>query len=199
MKMDYYSGYTNHSGGAFGADIMWDIIGKEFGLVKNNHYWLEDKTPHGNIEITEEDKIEGQQKVTIAARQMGRIEPHHQIKDNRLIRNWSQVKYSEAIFAISTILKVGNEMNYGKKALILQAKGGTGYAVQMAINERKPVYLYDQVRKLWTCNIGGVWSRCGIPELTKEFAGIGTRNVNIDGEAEIRKVYRHKILKEMFN
>lgn len=180
---------TNHSGGALGADTEWDIIGKEFGMTDNRHYWMNNKTPNGNTEITEEDKKEGQKKVTEAARQMGRIDPTHQVRDERLIRNWSQVKYADAVFAVTTLLKEGDEMNYGKKAKIVQGKGGTGYAVQMAINEGKPVYLFDQVRNQWFSNIGGVWSKSEVPTLTRNFAGIGTREINEAGKAAIKAVY----------
>lgn len=180
---------TNHSGGAIGADIEWDNIGKEFGLVDTKHYWMNNKTPHGNVEITKEDMVEGQKKVTEAARQMGRIDPTHQVRDERLIRNWSQVKYSDAIFAVTTLLNEGDEMNYGKKAKISQGKGGTGYAVQMAINEGKPVYIFDQSRKKWYSNIDGKWSETEVPLLTANFAGIGTREINEAGKQAIRDVF----------
>ncbi len=181
--------YTNHSGGAIGADTVWDNIGKQFGMVTNRHYWMNNKTPNGNVEISKEDAIEGQQKVTEAARAMGRIEPTYQVRDERLIRNWSQVKYSDAVFAITTMLGVDAEMNYGKKAKIRQGKGGTGYAIEMAIQAGKPVYVFDQERKMWFKNIDGQWSESDVPTLTKNFAGIGTREINEAGKQAIRDVY----------
>jgi hypothetical protein len=181
--------FTNHTGGALGADTAWDTIGREFGVINHNHYWMTNKTPNGNKEITTEDQVEGQVKVTIAARQMGRIAPTHQVRDERLIRNWSQVKYADAIYAIGQLIEPGAEMNYGKKALITQVKGGTGYAVQMAINEGKPVFVYDQVKKQWFTFKDGNWSETGVPSLTKNFAGIGTREVNAEGQHAIRDVY----------
>ena len=54
------SEYTNHSGGALGADTEWDEIGKKFGMVNNNHYYTGSKTPNGNTEISEADYTEGQ-------------------------------------------------------------------------------------------------------------------------------------------
>ena len=180
--------YVNHSGGAIGSDTVWGEIGFKYG-VENKHYWYKNKTPNGNTEILEGDAIEGQKKVTIAARQMGRIAQTHQVRDERLIRNWCQVKYSDSVFAITTMLSVGDEMNYGKKALIRQGKGGTGYAIQMAINENKPVFVYDQVRKGWFKNINGVWSKSEIPTLPINFSGIGTRDINKDGIQAIKDVY----------
>ncbi len=181
--------FTNHSGGAIGSDIAWDTIGKEFGVVNHIHYWMTNKTPHGNKEITAKDKDEGQKKVTTAAREMGRIESTHQVRDERLIRNWSQVKYSDAVFAITTLLNVGDKMNHDKKALIIQGKGGTGYAIQMAVNEGKPVYVFDQIKKQWySINKIGL-TKIDTPILTPNFAGIGTREINDAGRQAIKDVY----------
>jgi hypothetical protein len=183
-------GFINHSGGAEQADVTWGKIGEKYGVV-SNHYWMTEKTPHGNTEITKADEIEGQQKVTTAARQMGRIEPTHQIRNTKLIRNWSQVKYADAIFAISTLLKTGDKMNYDKPAKIVQVKGGTGYAVQMAINEGKPVYVFDQARNQWYSHIDGKWAKSEVPTLTKNFAGIGTSSsLKANGIKAIEDVYK---------
>ena len=194
-SIEQSNNYTLHSGGARGSDTIWGEIGKKYN-VKLNHYYSGDKTPNGNIEIFGEDKVEGQQKATIAARQMGRIEPNQQVKNELLIRDWAQVKYADAVFAITTMLSVGDEMNYGKKAKIRQGKGGTGYAIQMAINENKPVYVYDQVRKQWFSNINGKWSKSDIPVLTNNFAGIGTREINQDGIQAIKDVYSKTFVSE---
>lgn len=181
--------YVNHSGGAIGADSYWDEIGERYG-VTSTHYYYGEETPRGNTEISEEDAKEGQQKVTIAARQMGRIKPNQQVRNKLLIRDWAQVKYADAIFAVTTMLNTGDEMNYGKKALIPQGKGGTGYAMQMAINEGKPVYVFDQVRRRWFSNIDGKWGITDAPILTPNFAGIGTRELNWYGRDAIEHVYR---------
>ena len=186
--------YVNHSGGAVGSDTVWGEIGEKFG-VKSNHYWYSEKTPNGNSEISEVDAKEGQQKATAAARQMGRIEETHNVRDNKIIRNWSQVKYADAIFAVTTMLSVGTLMNHGKKALIRQGKGGTGYAIQMAINEGKPVYVFDQERNRWFKNINGKWENSEVPVLTTNFAGIGTRKINANGMKAIDDVYE-KTFKE---
>lgn len=180
--------YINHSGGAIGSDTYWGEIGNKYG-VKSNHYYSGSKTPNGNVEISTEDRIEGQHKVTLAAREMGRIEPTHQVRNELLIRDWAQVKYSDAIFAITEMLPIGHTMNYGKISKIRQGSGGTGYAIQMAINEHKPVYVFDQTRNQWYKNINGEWSISDIPVLTVNFAGIGTRKLNNSGKEAIEQVY----------
>jgi hypothetical protein len=70
------------------------------------------------------------------------------MKDNKLIRNWTQVKYSDAIFAIGTLVKPGQSIdpNNSKETRIAKkviVSGGTGYAVEMAIQADKPVYVFD--------------------------------------------------------
>ena len=96
-----------------------------------------------------------------------------------LARNWMQVKNADSIFAIGHL----------KKGIV---DGGTGWAVQMAIDAGKPVYVFDQERGEWFKNIGGQWSRSDVPTLTSNFAGIGTRQLNDAGRKAIEAVYEKK-------
>ena len=65
--------------------------------------------------------------------------------------------------------------------------GGTGWAVQMAIDSNKPVYLFDQESGKWFSFSGADNNKFGwteletAPVLTKNFAGIGTRDINEAG------------------
>jgi len=196
--------YTNHTGGAKLSDAAWDIIGREFGVVNHKHYREPGTTEVDSLELrkagvkaTELDTAiydEGQPKATIAARQMGRIESNHQVRSNYMIRNWAQVKYADAVYALGTIIPKGAIMDHGKKALIDQVKGGTGYAVQMAINENKPVYIYDGTKDSWFTWSGRDFIKVPTPALTKNFAGIGSRTLStqevIDKSLQaIRDVY----------
>ena len=91
----------------------------------------------------------------------------------------SQVQNSDAIFAVGHL----------KDGVV---EGSTGQTVQIAINDNKPVYVYDQIRKQWFSNINGQWQVfSGIPKLTKNFAGIGTRELNNDGKDAIKQVYEN--------
>jgi hypothetical protein len=71
--------------------------------------------------------------------------------------------------------------------------GGTGYAVQMAINHVREVFVYCQVAKSWF-----KWSYPSLkfvklkdtPKITyQDFAGIGTRQISPDGIQAIQDVY----------
>ena len=67
--------------------------------------------------------------------------------------------------------------------------GGTGYAVEMAIQAGKPVYLFDQRTNKWYANTDGTWVESNTPVLTKNFAGIGSRNISQEGINAIKDVY----------
>lgn len=194
--------YTNHSGGAALSDTEWDQIGREFGVTDHRHYREPASERTGDSKSGDLDSAklrkqgiksvdleesthpgvyeEGKSKATLAGRQLGRLEDTHNARSNYIIRNWAQVKYADAVYALGTIIDAGTEMNYGKKAKIKQVKGGTGYAVQMAINEGKPVYVFDATKEGWY-----TWDKeqndfvpTETPKLTRNFAGIGSRSLS---------------------
>lgn len=194
--------YTLHSGGATGADTVWGQIGKQFGISEENqmHYKTADM-PNGNTQITEQDYKEGKKEAAKAANRMfGYDKP--EVSMGLLIRNWSQVKYSDAVYAVGRLVPAGeNAFHDNKKEDTRIAKnptvtGGTGYAVNMAILNNKPVYVYNQYDhptypKGWykyDSNIND-YVPTDTPTLTRHFAGIGTRNINEDGEKAIQDAY----------
>lgn len=186
------------SGGAYGADTVWGRIASEFGINNQNHWYSGERgaynAPNGNIKISQEDYNEGSTKVAGAAK-MNWGYQYDTMKDDRLIRNWAQVKYADAVFAVGHLVGKGgkvfpNKANDNRVAETTVVQGGTGYAVSMAILEGKPVYVFDQIREKWAANIDGVWQwLTEAPVLTKKFAGIGTRNINAAGEQAIRDVF----------
>lgn len=96
----------------------------------------------------------------------------------------TQIQNADAIFAVGHL----------KNGIV---DGSTGQTVQMAIDDNKPVYVYDQIRKQWFSNINGQWQVfSGIPKLTKNFAGIGTRELNQDGKDAIKQVYENTFNEE---
>lgn len=164
--------FTLHSGGAIGSDTYWSEAGKQFGIV-TNHYYHGNKTPNGNFEISESDYKEGVERVQRANQTLNRKPDRYM---DLLARNWAQVKYSDAIFAIGTI----------KNGIV---SGGTGWAVQMAIDAGKPVFVFDQVKDAWFKYQNNQWIKTDTPTLTENFAGIGTREIGINGKHAIEEVY----------
>lgn len=185
---------TCHSGGAVGADTAWDIIGSEFG-VKTSAYSYRTKyhdSPN-KVEISDADYEEGVVEITRANKTLGRFGIHKYM--SLLARNWAQVKYSKQVFAIGAIVKAGEKSAKGYKNASKYdvVDGGTGYAVQMAINQENDVYVFDQAKDKWFR-----WSYTSlkfvemksVPTITEQdFAGIGTRELVTNGEAAIRSVY----------
>lgn len=199
-KFEYASTYAMQSGGAKGSDYYWSSVASEYGVGTVNHWYYgqisEYNAPYGNIEISKEDYEEGRHKVAQAAKDNWGYQ-YSTMKDDRLIRNWAQVKYADAIFAVGHVVGKGQRLfpsiaDDKRTALQTAVQGGTGYAVQMAINEGKPVYVYDQVRKKWASNVNGKWEWMeSAPKLTPRFAGIGTRGLNEDGKQAIRDVFEN--------
>lgn len=185
---------TCHSGGAIGADTLWEEIGEEFG-VKTRAYSYKTKshTTPNKVEISDHDYNEGVNEVNRANKLLGRFGISKYM--NLLARNWSQVKYSKQIFAVGTIVPAGkkNAKGYYSKSKYETVDGGTGYAIQMAVNNEKEVYVFDQVLDKWfrwSYNSLRFVELKDVPKISDQnFAGIGTREIKPNGIKAIRDVY----------
>jgi len=187
---------TCHSGGATGADFFFfETIGENYG-VKTKAYSYKTKyhTTENKVEISDTDYEEGVKEITKANRVLSRYGIHKFM--NLLARNWSQVKYSDEVFAIGTIVEPGKKGSKGfyNKSEFQVVDGGTGYAVQMAINNGKFIYVFDQDKDKWFR-----WSYTSLKfiEVTKplkisyeNFAGIGTREIKPNGIKAIEDIYK---------
>ena len=187
-----------HSGGAEGSDTAWEKIGEKFG-VKTKAYSYKTKvhTSPNKVEISDEDYKEGISEVNKANKFLNRYGIHKYM--NLLARNWAQVKYSKQVFAIGTIIKPGekNSKGYYNKGKYDIVDGGTGYAVQMGINNEREVFVFDQVRDKWFR-----WSYSTLqfveikdtPVITNnDFAGIGTRELEPNGLKAILDIYEKSL------
>ena len=185
------SGYVNHSGGAIGADSYWGEVGAKYGVV-SRHYWHGKKTPNGNTQVSEADFNEGVEKVKFANRRLQRNPDKYM---DLLARNWMQVRESDAVFAVGgfapSVIRLASGFGYRG------VDGGTGWAAQMAIDSGKPLYLCDQsvtpakwYRFVAPDKAGFGWRELdSAPVLTRDFAGIGTRQLNEAGRLAIREAY----------
>lgn len=184
--------YTCHSGGCPGADMMWENEGDKYDVTTISYSFRNHIQEGKNQKILTVDELsEGWTHVKVADRTLrknvgGLDSPYVR---NLLCRNWFQVKNASAVFAI------------GKLFDKTTVDGGTGWAVQMAIDSDKPVYVYNQETSPMR---PGNWYRWMalhferidyIPILTENFAGIGTRNLSEDGQEAIRKIYYASICK----
>lgn len=176
--------FTLHSGGANGADSYFGEQGLLYGITNQKHYWYKFKTPYSkwNDKITNEEYLEGCEKVQIANKTLKRKNISKYM--HLLSRNYCQVKYSDAVFAISTL-------NSDKTV-----NGGTGWGCQMCIDENKPLFVFDQEKNNWY-KYSYEFSKFiliyqeDLLILPFNFAGIGTRELNDNGRKAIEKLYNN--------
>jgi hypothetical protein len=68
--------------------------------------------------------------------------------------------------------------------------GGTGYAVEMSLQYNKPVYVFNQKDNKWyKWKLNQFREIDYIPKLTENFAGIGTRELTLEGISAIDNLY----------
>ena len=165
--------YTMNSGGAYGGDTYWDVIGRQFGLIKINHFRPADnqrlsKTLRDRnvkpFSITHEQSNYAREQI----KQLTGRELPYDIGGELLARDFYQVDKSDGVFAIANITS-------SQKAV----QGGTNMAVQVGIKQSKPVHVYDLNTESWYQynQSTGRFEVEDTPVLTKSFAGVGTRNI----------------------
>lgn len=182
--------YTMNSGGAYGGDTYWDVIGRQFGLTNINHFRPADnqrlsKTLRDRnvkpFSITHEQSNYAREQI----KQLTGRELPYDIGGELLARDFYQVDKSDGVFAIANITS-------SYKAV----QGGTNMAVQVGIKQGKPVHVYDLNTESWYQynQSTGRFEVEDTPVLTKSFAGVGTRNiqnykVNKNGQLVDREGY----------
>lgn len=165
--------YTMNSGGAYGGDTYWDVIGRQFGLIKINHFRPADnqrlsKTLRDRnvkpFSITHEQSNYAREQI----KQLTGMELPYDVGGELLARNFYQVDKSDGVFAIANITS-------SQRAV----EGGTNMAVQVGIKQVKPVHVYDLNTESWYQynQSTGRFEVEDTPVLTKSFAGVGTRNI----------------------
>ena len=165
--------YTMNSGGAYGGDTYWDVIGRSFGLTKINHFrpidnqnmskTLRDKNVKP-FSITHEQSNYAREQI----KQLTGRDLPYDTGGELLARDFYQVDKSDGVFAIANITS-------SQKAVY----GGTNMAVQVGIKQGKPVHVYDLNTERWYQynQSTGRFEVEDTPVLTKSFAGVGTRNI----------------------
>lgn len=181
--------HTNYSGDASGGDKTWATIGKEKGLCKQVNYMASHMD-----NLSSEQRAEVEAAYQQAAKDLGRPVMAATTYAGKLVRrDYLQAKAGDAIYAVSTIVQPGetNKKGYKVKSKGESVDGGTGYAVQMAINMGKPVHVYDQEKQQWYqwSSTVGKFIAEETPILTQKYTGIGTREINEAGKQAIRDVY----------
>ena len=185
--------YICHTGGAIGSDMKFEKISIKYG-IKVNAYSFEEHNSHSKnkVILTNDEIAIGWEKAQKAAKSLRRnthnLSPY--VK-KLLARDWYQVKNSSAIFAVGYILNPGEQgeriPNKTNKQIV---DGGTGYAVEMSIQYKKPVFVFNQKDNKWYKWTFNQFREIDyIPKLTENFAGVGTRELTFEGESAIEELY----------
>lgn len=183
MKQNKY--YKCHSGGAEGADSYFEFFSKQYRVaVVAYSYKTRFHRSENKYELNETEFKEGVDCVYKANEVLkrSRINPYLKL----LARNWFQVKYAQEVFAISTLKKQNDQF---------AVKGGTAWAVQMAIDAHKRIFVFDQDRIQWFYYDYALADFSELktePKITaQDFTGIGTRNINFFGMAAVEQLFRN--------
>lgn len=165
--------YTMNSGGAYGGDTYWDVIGRQFGLTNINHFrpidnqrmskTLRDRNVNPFPVKHEQSNYAREQIKQLTGRELP-----YDLAGELLARDFYQVDKSDGVFAVANITR-------SQKAV----EGGTNMAVQVGIKQGKPVHVYDLNTESWYQynQSTGRFEVEDTPVLTKSFAGVGTRNI----------------------
>ena len=174
--------YTLFSGGANGSDMYWQNLGAKYGVrVKAFSFQAHGKRNTARVVLNNEQLKQADVFLHKANKTLKRHFPTSKSFVNNLRRrNWYQVKDTNGVFAVGRL-----------SASRSTVEGGTGWAVQMAVDSKKPVYVFDTVKSSWQRYeySNKKFISCKAPKLTLNFTGIGTRALPENGKAAIEQIF----------
>jgi hypothetical protein len=192
------------SGGAKGADTEFAKQLKKAG-VSTVHYVpaggagsvTSRRVPGVPRELSNKEALNNIDILERASVGLNKRVPSEEYNLNLLLRNAEIVKKSSKVYAVGNLLDANSKTRYAKKNPELRNKvveGGTGWGVQMAVNARKPVFLFDQKSKSWhmfnykITDGGRFVPIIGTPELVKRPGVIGSRKLTKEGKGAIKQL-----------
>ena len=174
--------YTLFTGAASGSDMFWQNLGAKYGVrIKAFSFEAHGGKNNARVVLSNEQLKQADEFLLKANKTLKRHFPtSNNFVNNLLRRNWYQVKDSNGVFAIG---KLGVSRS--------TVEGGTGWAVQMAVDSKKPVYVFDIVNSLWQQfeDRKRKFVYCEAPRLTLNFTGIGTRALPENGKLAVQKIF----------
>ena len=194
LELQVGYGHVVYTGGAKGTDDLAERLGKQFGmqvevLVPPNHPRATFITP-STVEVL----MLANPHLHQAAEKLGKQMPSHFYTLPLLQRNYQIAKKAHTIYAFGIL-------EQDKK----RVKGGTGWTVQLAMDQGKPVYLFDIPSQSWyrsdhyhqvnenatTLVTGSQFVPWGPkkPTLHQSSAIVGSRDVDEKTRAEIEALF----------
>ena len=177
-----------YTGGAEGSDTIWEFLCSKAGIdVKVFTFAGHKGTKSQHAVVLNEEQLNEAfphlEKANLVLRRwIPRSKPWIA---NLLCRNWYQVKDAQALYAIGRLTS-GRAVD-----------GGTGWAVQMAIDRGIPAFVFDIVKDSWHKWDGekDYWIPIVSPDIYDKFAGVGTRKITASGEQAIA-IFIQRMLNE---
>jgi hypothetical protein len=142
-----------------------------------------------SIILSPAELAEGLTHVSKANKLLKRRVPHsNKYVLNLLCRNWFQVKNSTVVFAAALL----NQETH-------LVEGGTGWAIAMAMQNEKSIYVFDMKTNKWFHHNGN-WIQIEHPfeqggKFPDNFAGIGSRDLTTEGRDAIMSLFIFNNLK----
>ena len=138
MQLNIGHGHVVYTGGAKGTDALVEQMAKQFGmqgevLVPPNHPRTQFVTP-STVEVL----MLANPHLHQAVQKLGKRMPRHFYTLQLLQRNYQIAKKAHTIYAFGILEKDGKRV-----------KGGTGWTVQLAMDQGKQVYLFDIPSQTW--------------------------------------------------
>ena len=138
MQLNIGHGHVVYTGGAKGTDELVEQMAKQFGmqvevLVPPNHPRAQFITP-STVEVL----MLANPHLNQAAHKLGKRMPSHFYTLQLLQRNYQIAKKAHTLYAFGILKKDGKRV-----------KGGTGWTVQLAMDQGKQVYLFDIPSQSW--------------------------------------------------
>ncbi|KAM0347321.1 hypothetical protein ACHAPU_004840 [Fusarium lateritium] len=176
------------SGGADGADLAWGECAAMTGheVVHWSFPGHSSQAPESQlIRLTDEQLQASDEALEAAAKALGKSPPKRPNVARLLRRNYYQVAWSQACYAV-TFMQNGD-----------QAPGGTIWATTMFRQlhpENRQLYVFDQSREVWLQWNGESWDLIDMPPPpTGVWAGIGARHLTQSGHDAIRKLMGYTV------
>jgi hypothetical protein len=173
--------FTLLASGSAGAEEAFGACAERWGVGEVNYTYAGRPgiaRRRGLVELSPEELSQGDVSAAYVKAHLHRALTETPALRQVLQAIWHQVSGAGEVFAVGGV-------NADRTA-----RGGTGWAVELARHWGKPVHLFDQDRRRWLCWGGQDWVPAAPPVITCErFAGAGTRSLSEDGRAAIRELF----------
>lgn len=180
------------SGGASGSDKLFASLSKEFNYTALNYSFKEHKLMSDcgiNILLSDKELYSYLYEYKIISNQLGRAVSNKPYIQKLILRDFYQIygrknNKTELVIAISEISNNNVDI-----------KGGTGYAVKIAMNNHIPIILIDKKDNYsykffdYSLDTWRILKKSDLFKIKSGFTGIGSREINVaKAEVSVKKL-----------